>query len=226
MAQKQSGRCHELDGWSTGTAAKADCVQSAECLPVGSSSCRCPFTPSTWTFIQASRSRLPLIKQARASEPAVAAIDLHGALSHLKMLDLATSLVMALDRKSLEASVGLRLMVQASLVTAREHDAQISMDGDEPLALKAGLEPAIVDAVRLHGTPTDLARQEAVIIAFGRELFDKAQSVRDLRSRLGRSARDLVNLVSLMAQHAADAVLLAAFDRHLPLGEKTVVANS
>jgi hypothetical protein len=31
--------------------------------------------------------------------------------------------------------------------------------------------------------------------------------------------RDLVDLVDLMAQHAADATLLAAFDQHVPAGQ-------
>jgi hypothetical protein len=32
--------------------------------------------------------------------------------------------------------------------------------------------------------------------------------------------RDLVDLVTLMAQHAGDAVLLAAFDQQLPPGQQ------
>jgi 4-carboxymuconolactone decarboxylase len=181
-----------------------------------------PFTPST-DIHPDSRSRLPLIRSQGQSPQAVPSlysrtlapegtgpghIARHGAGS-----------------KSLEASVGLRLMALAILVTAREHDAQYQWTVNEPAATKAGLEPAIVDIVRLRRSVAELAERDAVVIEFGRELFDKHNVSPENYARALKAfgERDLVDLVSLMAQHAADAVLLAAFDQHLPLGERPLL---
>jgi 4-carboxymuconolactone decarboxylase len=181
-----------------------------------------PFTPST-DIHPDSRSRLPLIRSQGQSPQAVPSlysrtlapegtgpghIARHGAGS-----------------KSLEASVGLRLMTLAILVTAREHDAQYQWTVNEPAATKAGLEPAIVDIVRLRRSVAELAERDAVVIEFGRELFDKHNVSPENYARALKAfgERDLVDLVSLMGQHAADAVLLAAFDQHLRLGEKPLL---
>jgi 4-carboxymuconolactone decarboxylase len=127
--------------------------------------------------------------------------------------------------KSLEASVGPRLMGLASLVTAREHDAQYQWTVNEPVVLKAGLEPAIVDIVRHRRPLTGLAEKEAALIEFGRELFGKHTVNPETYARALKAfgERDLVDLVNLMAQHSSDAALLAAFDQHLSAGQKALL---
>jgi hypothetical protein len=67
-----------------------------------------------------------------------------------------------------------------------------------------------------------VAEPEAALIQFGRELF----AARNVSPQTYGAAlkvfgeRDLVDFVSLMAQHSADAVMLAAFDQRLPPGQK------
>jgi 4-carboxymuconolactone decarboxylase len=126
---------------------------------------------------------------------------------------------------SLEASVGRRLMGLAILVTAREHDAQYDWTVNEPAAAADGLEATIIDAVRRKASLTGVGDKETAIIQLGRELFD-AHNVRQetyARALKLLGERDLVDIVGLMAQHAADAVLLAAFDQHLPEGQKPLL---
>lgn len=126
---------------------------------------------------------------------------------------------------SLEASVGRRLMGLAILVTAREHDAQYDWTVNEPAAAADGLEATIIDAVRRKASLAGVGDKEAAIIQLGRELFD-AHNVRQetyARALKQLGERDLVDIVGLMAQHAADAVLLAAFDQHLPEGRKPLL---
>ena len=126
---------------------------------------------------------------------------------------------------SLEASVGRRLMGLAILVTAREHDAQYDWTVNEPAAAADGLEATIIDAVRRNASLTGVGDKEAAIIQLGRELFD-AHNVRQetyARALKQLGERDLVDIVGLMAQHAADAVLLAAFDQHLQEGRKPLL---
>lgn len=181
-----------------------------------------PFTPPNDIYPD-SRSRLPLIRsqaQNPAAAPALysrniapegtgpAHIRRHGA-----------------GLKSLEGSVGRRLMGLAILVTAREHDAQYHWTVNELASLKDGLEPAIIDLVRHRRSPTGLAAKEAALIEFGRELFGKHSVSSQTYARALKvfEERDLVDFVDLMAQHTGDEVLLTAFDQHLPAGQKPLL---
>jgi len=123
--------------------------------------------------------------------------------------------------KSLEASVGRRLMGLAILVSAREHDAQYDWTLNEIAALKDGLESAAIDVVRLRKPVTGIGEKETIIIEFGRELFGKHRVSPQTYARALKvfGERDLVDLVDLMALHATDATLLTAFDQRLPVGQ-------
>jgi 4-carboxymuconolactone decarboxylase len=179
-----------------------------------------PFTPSNDIY-QDSRSRLPLIRsQGQEASPNLYSRQLapegtgpghigrHGR-----------------GLQSLEASVGPRLMALAILVTAREHDAQYEWTINELAAQKAGLESAIVDIVRDRRPPAALPEKEATLIEFGRELFSKHNVSSEAYARALKvfGERDLVDLVSVMAQHSADGVLAIAFDQHLPAGQKPLL---
>jgi len=123
--------------------------------------------------------------------------------------------------KSLEASVGRRLMGLAILVSAREHDAQYDWTLNEIAALKDGLASAAIDVVRLRKPVTGIGEKETIIIEFGRELFGKHVVSPQTYARALKvfGERDLVDLVDLMALHATDATLLTAFDQRLPVGQ-------
>ena len=117
--------------------------------------------------------------------------------------------------KSLETSVGRRLMSVAVLVTARAHDQQYDWTISETAARKDGLEPAIIDVIRDMKSPAGLGDKEAVIIQFGRELFGSHYVSAETYARALQifGERDLVDFVNLMAQHADDATVLTAFDQ-------------
>src|SRR5256885_13211156 len=70
-----------------------------------------------------------------------------------------------------EVPLAPRLRELAILVTAREFDSQFEWTAHEPVALKEGLDPEILDAVKLRKPVTGAPEKEAAIIAFGRELF-------------------------------------------------------
>jgi 4-carboxymuconolactone decarboxylase len=122
--------------------------------------------------------------------------------------------------KSLEASAGRRAMALATLITAREHDQQYAWTMDEPVAVKDGLEPAVVEVVRLRQPVSGLAERDAALIEFGRELFGKHYLTIPAykRALAAYGERDLVDIVALMGQLAAEAALLTTFDQQLPEG--------
>ena len=110
-----------------------------------------------------------------------------------------------------------RLRELAILVTAREFDSQFEWTAHEPVALKEGLDPGILDAVKFRGAVTGAPEKEAAIIAFGRELFRdrkvRAETYAQMVRVFGQAA--VVNIAALMANYAFTAVMLIAFDQQL-----------
>ena len=92
-------------------------------------------------------------------------------------------------------------------------------------ALAVGLEPAVIDIVRHRRPVANLPDKQAVIIAIGREIFAKhalgAESYARALKALGKT--DLVDIVALMANYAATAVRLTAFNQQMPPGWKQLL---
>ena len=179
-----------------------------------------PFTPPNDIHAD-SRSRLPLIRSS--NQPAQANLYARGLApegtgpNHIARHGAGLA--------SLEASKGRRVMALAILIAAREHDSQYNWTVNEPAAVKDGLEPAVIDVVRHRRPLNGVAEQEAALIQFGRELFAahnvSTQTYATALKVFGE--RDLVDVVALMAQQSADAVMLAAFDQRLAADQKPLL---
>ena len=118
-----------------------------------------------------------------------------------------------------------RLRELAILVTAREFDSQFEWTAHEPVALKEGLDPGILDAVKFRRAVSGAPEKEAAIIAFGRELFRdrkvRSETYAEMVRVFGQAA--VVNITALMANYAFTAVMLAAFDQQLHEGRKPLL---
>src|SRR5437773_10528810 len=118
-----------------------------------------------------------------------------------------------------------RLRELAILVTAREFDSQFEWTAHEPVALKEGLDPGILDAVKFRKAVSEAPEKEAAIIAFGRELFRdrkvRSETYAETVRVFGQAA--VVNLTALMANYAFTAVMLTAFDQQLHDGRKPLL---
>jgi 4-carboxymuconolactone decarboxylase len=123
--------------------------------------------------------------------------------------------------ESLQSGQGPALMALAVLVTARAHDQQYDWTMNEPAARERGLDPAVIEVVRLRKPLTGLREKEATLIQFGRELFGNHYVTANTyaRARQVFGQRDLSDLVvGILAPHAREATLLTAFDQHVPAG--------
>ena len=100
-----------------------------------------------------------------------------------------------------------------------------SLGESEIAALKEGVEPAVIDTVRLRRPVDGLSERDAAVIEFGRELFARHDVNPKTYARALKAfgERDLVDLGGLMAQQSADGVLTIAFDQHLPAGQKPLL---
>jgi 4-carboxymuconolactone decarboxylase len=130
--------------------------------------------------------------------------------------------------KSLLASVLHRDIDLAILVTAREHDSQYDWTVNELAAVKDGLEPKVIDVIRNRKPIAGLTEKDASVIEFGREMFAKHYVTAATYARGVKifGERNLVDLVTVMGQHAGEATMLAAFDQHLPPGQAPLCCAS
>jgi 4-carboxymuconolactone decarboxylase len=118
-----------------------------------------------------------------------------------------------------------RLRELAILVTAREFDSQFEWTAHEPVALREGLDPKIIDAVKFRKAVSGAPERETAIIAFGRELFRdrkvRVETYAEMVRVFGQTA--VVNITALMANYALTAVMLTAFDQQLHEGRKPLL---
>jgi 4-carboxymuconolactone decarboxylase len=118
-----------------------------------------------------------------------------------------------------------RLRELAILVTAREFDSQFEWTVHEPVALKEGLDPKILDIVKFRRTVPEGPEKETAIIGFGRELFRdrkvRSETYAEMVRVFGQTA--VVNITALMANYAFTAVMLTAFDQQLHEGWKPLL---
>src|SRR4051794_130080 len=116
-----------------------------------------------------------------------------------------------------EAGLSARVRELAILTTARELDSQFEWAAHEPEALREGISPEIIDAIRYRRVTADLEAADAIVIELGREIFTnrKVNPTTFARALAQFGRRKLVDLVALMGNYAATAALLTAFDMQL-----------
>jgi 4-carboxymuconolactone decarboxylase len=119
-----------------------------------------------------------------------------------------------------EAGLGGRLRELAILVTARELDSQFEWAAHEEEAQREGISRTLIDVVRFCRDLDGVDEVDAVVIQLGREIFGvrNVSSATYARCLAQFGRRKLVDLVALMGNYAATAVLLTAFDMQLDPG--------
>lgn len=113
----------------------------------------------------------------------------------------------------------------AIMITARELNNQFEWSAHERAARNVGISQDVIDIIKYRKPLDGASEKQAAIIQFGRELFrdwkvtpETFATARDLFGD-----RQLVDIVSLMGQYAATAVLLTSFDIQLHDGEENIL---
>ena len=129
------------------------------------------------------------------------------------------------DYLRFESPLGRRHYEIAVLVTARELDQQFEWSAHEPAALKAGVEPAVIDVVKFGRPLEGMQPKDAAIIQLGRELIGRHSVESSTFAEALRlfGAKDLVDVVSVMGHYSAIAALLNAFDQQLAPGQQPLL---
>ncbi len=124
------------------------------------------------------------------------------------------------DYLRFNTSVPRRLNEMAILIQARLWTAQYEWWAHHPLALKAGLAPAIAEALQAGRRPEGMQPDEAVVYDFCVEL-SKRQSVCDAtfaRARTLLGEQQVVDLVALTGFYAEVSMILNVAEAGIPGG--------
>jgi 4-carboxymuconolactone decarboxylase len=124
-----------------------------------------------------------------------------------------------------EAGFTPRVREIAILTTAREMDSQFEWVAHEPEALKEGVEPAVIDAIKYRKSTAGLDETDATVIELGRQIFrdHKVTPETFAKAKALFGPTKLVELVMLMGNYAGTAALLTAFDMQLHAGKKPLL---
>ncbi len=119
-----------------------------------------------------------------------------------------------------ESALQGRLAGLLTLLTAREMNLAYEWSVREDAARAAGLEPAVIDVIRLNGAVQGLSRDDALLIDFGRQLFRnryvRSETFAALVDRLGRQGA--FDAIMLLTYPALAGVLQRAVDQQPPAG--------
>jgi len=116
--------------------------------------------------------------------------------------------------------LGGRLRELIRLVVSREMDQAFEWEAHEPVALRNGLEPEIIDTIRYNRELDGVPEREAAIIQLGREYFrtHKVSSETYARVLAAIGTRNLVDMCVLMGDYVETSVLLTVNDVHIEYG--------
>jgi 4-carboxymuconolactone decarboxylase len=119
-------------------------------------------------------------------------------------------------------SVPLHLNEFAILIIGRQWRSQVEWFAHAPLAIKAGLAPAIVDALKANRRPPDMTPDEAVVYDFVTELSTRhevADATFD-RAKERFSLQQIVDLTATAGTYVTIAMLLAMAQAEVPAGRE------
>jgi 4-carboxymuconolactone decarboxylase len=121
-----------------------------------------------------------------------------------------------------ETSVPLRLNEFTILIIGRQWRSQVEWFAHEPLALKAGLSPQIIAALKANKRPSNMAADEAVVYDFVTELTTR-HAVSDetfARAKTLLGEQQVVDLTAVAGTYVTVAMLLAMAEENVPPGEE------
>ncbi len=109
----------------------------------------------------------------------------------------------------------------AILVACRETNYNLEWNAHEPSAVKAGIDPKVIDAVRRKAALTGIAEQDAVVIRFGRQLFTdrKVDSATFAKVVELFGQRGAMDIVAVMNTYAVSGFYAIAVDEQPPAGK-------
>ena len=120
------------------------------------------------------------------------------------------------------SSLPPRLSELAICITGAFWKANYEWFAHAPLAIKAGIEPAAIEAIRTGDTPKLTKADEQAVYDFVTELLKtrRVSSVTFERAKKELGETSVIDLVGIIGYYGLVSVTLNAFEMPLPAGEK------
>ena len=121
-----------------------------------------------------------------------------------------------------ESSVSNRIREFAILLVARHWDADVEWWAHHPIALKAGLDPAIAEAIKRRERPTFQHRDEEIVYDLVQQLITTKRVGNETYAAALEEFGEvtLVELIAVLGNYFAVAAMLNVFDIETPDGSK------
>src|SRR3984957_10360841 len=121
-----------------------------------------------------------------------------------------------------ETSVPLRLNEFAILIIGRQWRSQVEWFAHAPLAIKAGLAPAIVADLKANRRPANMPPEEAAVYDFVTELTTRHEVSDETFDRAKRllGEQQVVDLTAVAGSYVSIAMLLAMSEMTVPPGKE------
>ena len=120
---------------------------------------------------------------------------------------------------------GSRYFELSALLAAREFDQQYEWSGHEAAGVRAGLDQAVIDAVKFDRDVAGLPEKDATVIRLARALFRDHKVSPELWAKtvefFGRQGA--VEIVATMGDYAMVGFMLTAVDQQLPPDRKPLL---
>lgn len=105
-----------------------------------------------------------------------------------------------------------------AIIAAREFDEPYEWNSHEQGALRAGVSQKGVDAVKFNRALDGVPAKEALVIRFGRAIFQERKVPSDLYADVVKEfgQQGMFELTAAMGDYAMAAIMLRAVDQHVP----------
>jgi 4-carboxymuconolactone decarboxylase len=121
-----------------------------------------------------------------------------------------------------QTSVPLKLNEFAILIIGRQWRSQVEWFAHAPLAIKAGLSPAIVAELKSNKRPSNMPPEEAVVYDFVNELTTKHEVSDETFARAKQllGEQQVVDLTAVAGTYITVAMILAMAEESVPAGKE------
>lgn len=105
-----------------------------------------------------------------------------------------------------------------AIIAAREFDEPYEWNSHEQGALRAGVSQKGVDAVKYNRSLEGVPAKEALVIRFGRAIFQNRKVPSNLYAEVVKEfgQQGMFELTAAMGDYAMAAIMLRAVDQHVP----------
>jgi 4-carboxymuconolactone decarboxylase len=178
----------------------------------------------------ASRARLPYLQRKDMDEKALKTFDalpgrspegtLRGPLAFAAYNPPVAQALFDLHNAAVAGTLDPHVRELAILVACRETNYSLEWNGHEASAIKAGVDPKTIDAVRHNRTLTGIDDKDAAVIRFGREMLHDAKMDSATFAKAAQlfGKRGAMDLVAVMSTYAVSGFYAIAVDEHMPAG--------